>query len=111
MTNETQTDTETAKRPPGRPKGAKGKPKLPPVHRDPVHRGAHHRAADDGQDPLDNFEYRPFEQENFLSIDPDICRSIEREWGYSLLWVCYANVTAVLFPIWFQQDKGTATPR
>jgi hypothetical protein len=44
---------------------------------------------DDGQDPLENFEYRPFEQENPLAIDLDIVRGIEREWGYSLLWVCY----------------------
>jgi hypothetical protein len=55
------------------------------VHQ-PTHRG---RGSDDGQDPLQGFEYRPYEAENPLSIDPDIVRSIEREWGYSLLWVCY----------------------
>jgi hypothetical protein len=83
-----QADTETsAKRQPGRPRGAKIKP--PPVRRDPVHRGVHHRAADDGQDPLENFEYRPYEQENVLAIDPDIVRGIERDWGFSLLWVCF----------------------
>jgi hypothetical protein len=76
MSDETQ--AETTKRPPGRPKGAKTRPKPPPVRR-----------SDDGQDPLENFEYRPFEQDNPLSIDPDIVRSIEREWGYSLLWVCF----------------------
>jgi hypothetical protein len=33
-----QADTATAKRPPGRPRGSKTKPKPPPVRRDPVHR-------------------------------------------------------------------------
>ena len=84
-----QSEPATEKR--GRPKGSRDKPKPPPVRRDPVHRGAHHRAADDGQDPLDNFEYRPYEQDNPLSIDPDIVRSVERDWGFSLLWVCYEN--------------------
>src|SRR5262249_16905874 len=45
--------------------------------------------GDDGQDPLENFEYRPYEQDNPLAIDPDIVRGIEREWGYSLLWVMF----------------------
>jgi hypothetical protein len=89
--------SETAeKRSPGRPKGSKTKPKPPPVRRDPVHRGAH-RGDDDGQDPLDNFEYRPFEQENPLSIDADIVRGIEKDWGYSLLWVAY-EVNGKPFP-------------
>jgi hypothetical protein len=51
-----------------------------------VHRG---RGDDDGQDPLENFEYRPYEQHNPLAIDPDIVRGIEREWGFSLLWVMF----------------------
>jgi hypothetical protein len=88
MSDEQQAET-TEKR--GRPKGSRDKPKPPPVRRDPVHRGAHHRADDDGQDPLDGFEYRPYTQDNPLSIDPDIVRGIERDWGYSLLWVCYEN--------------------
>jgi len=84
MSDEQQadTDTETPKR--GRPRGSTSKRR---VKREPVHRGAH--PEDDGQDPLANFEYRPFEQENLLAIDPDIVRGIEREWGYSLLWVCF----------------------
>jgi hypothetical protein len=84
MSNE-QADETTAKRPPGRPKGAKTKRS---TERAPVHKGAH-SSDDDGQDPLDGFEYRPYEQDNPLSIDPDIVRGIEREWGYSLLWVCF----------------------
>ena len=68
------------KRGPGRPRKRSAK-------RQPVHKGAH--PADDGQDPLGNFEYRPFEQESVLAIDPEICHSIEKEWGYSLLWVCF----------------------
>jgi hypothetical protein len=47
------------------------------------------RGDDDGQDPLENFEYRPYEQDNPLAIDPDIVRGIEREWGFSLLWVMF----------------------
>src|SRR5215469_3840411 len=83
-----QADTETtAKRPPGRPKGSKTKRRT--VAREPIHKGAHHGRDDDGQDPLEGFEYRPYEQENPLSIDPDIVRAIEREWGYCLLWVCF----------------------
>jgi hypothetical protein len=76
MSDETQTETPTKR---GRP------PKH--VKRNPVHqgRGSH----DDGQNPLENFEYRPYEQENPLEINADIVRSIEKEWGYSLLWVCY----------------------
>src|SRR6516225_315514 len=81
MSDEQQTET-SEKRSPGRPKGSKTK------RREPVHRGAH-RDDDDGQDPLDNFEYRPYEQDNPLAIDPEIVRGIEKEWGYSLLWVCY----------------------
>jgi hypothetical protein len=73
-----QSEPATEKR--GRPKGS-GKPKPPPQRRS--HRG------DDGQDPLESFEYRPYEQDNPLSIDPDIVRGIERDWGYSLLWVCF----------------------
>jgi hypothetical protein len=84
MSDEQQADTETTKRPPGRPKGSKTKRRK--IAREPVHRG---RDSDDGQDPLVGFEYRPYEQENALAIDPDIIRSIDREWGYSLLWVCY----------------------
>jgi hypothetical protein len=77
MTDEQQAET-TEKR--GRPKGSRNKPKPPPVRREPLHIGAH-RGDDDGQDPLDNFEYRPFEQENPLAIDPEIVRGIERDWG------------------------------
>jgi hypothetical protein len=47
------------------------------------------RSGSDDPDPLQGFEYKPFEQEDALHIDPDIVRSIEKEWGYSLLWVCY----------------------
>jgi hypothetical protein len=86
----------TEKRSPGNPRGPKTKPKPPPVRRDPVHRGAH-RGDADGQDPLDNFEYRPFEQENALAIDPEIVRGIRDDWGYCLLWVCY-EVTGRPFP-------------
>jgi hypothetical protein len=69
---------ETPKR--GRPKGRKPKPP-------PVHRGPHH---DDGHgDRLENFEYTPYEATNPLSIDSDIVHGIERDWGFSLLWVCY----------------------
>src|SRR6516225_7547022 len=84
MTDEQQPDTETAKRPPGRPKGSRTKRRG--IQREPLHKGVRH---DDGQDPLEGFEYRPFEQENPLAIDPEIVRGIEREWGYSLLWVCF----------------------
>jgi hypothetical protein len=90
MSDEQQAEP-TEKRSPGRPKGAKTKPKPPP------HRGASHRGDDDGQDPLDNFEYRPFEAENPLSIDSEIVRGIERDWGYSLLWVAY-EVNGKPFP-------------
>src|SRR6516165_11666219 len=79
MTDELETET-SEKRGPGRPRKRSAK-------RQPVHKGAH--PADDGQDPLGNFEYRPFEQESVLAIDPEICHSIEKEWGYSLLWVCF----------------------
>jgi len=80
MTDE-QTNEAPAKRPPGRPR------KTPShVKRTPVHQG---RGIDDGQDPLDNFEYRPYESQDVLAIDADTVRSIEREWGYSLLWVMY----------------------
>ena len=85
MSDEQQTETTTEKRSPGRPKGSRTKRRR--TEREPVHQGAHR--PDDGQDPLDGFEYRPFEQENLLAIDPDIVRGIEREWGYSLLWVCF----------------------
>jgi hypothetical protein len=88
-TDEQQTET-TEKRGPGRPRGSSKRVKPPPVRRDSVHRGPHHHAADDGQgDILEGFEYRPYEQENVLAIDPDIVRGIERDWGYSLLWVCF----------------------
>jgi hypothetical protein len=65
----------------GRPKGstAKRRPLRKPMH----------NARDDEPDIMEGFEYRPYEQENPLSIDLDIVRSIENEWGYSLLWVCF----------------------
>jgi hypothetical protein len=84
MTDEQDTGSEVpAKRQPGRPRGST---KRRTVAREPMHRGPRH---DDGQDPLEGFEYRPHEHENPLSIDLGIVRSIEREWGYSLLWVCF----------------------
>jgi hypothetical protein len=83
MSDEQQ--AETPKR--GRPRGSTSKRvKPPPARRDSVHRGPHYN---DGQDPLENFEYRPYEQENVLAIDPEIVRGIEKEWGFSLLWVCF----------------------
>jgi hypothetical protein len=90
MSDEQQAETPT-KRPPGRPR------KAPPhVKRQPVHKGRS-SGDDDGQNPFENFEYRPFEQENSLSIDKDIVRGIEKEWGYSLLWVAY-EVNGKPFP-------------
>jgi hypothetical protein len=74
------------KRSPGRPRGSTSKRRVkpPPPQREPHH--------DDGHgDILEGFEYRPFERDNPLAIDPDIVRGIERDWGYSLLWVCYEN--------------------
>jgi hypothetical protein len=47
------------------------------------------RSGGDDPDPLENFECRPYEQDNPLAIDPEIVRGIEREWGFSLLWVCF----------------------
>src|SRR5262249_40799317 len=85
MTDEQQTET-PAKRPPGRPQGSKTKRRN--AERAPTHHGRSGR-SDDGQDSLENFEYRPYEQNNPLAIDPDIVRGIEREWGFSLLWVMY----------------------
>jgi hypothetical protein len=78
------TDEQTNEaRPPGRPRKAPSHVKRQPM-RKPMRRG-----DDDGQDPLENFEYRPYEQDNPLAIDPDIVRGIEREWGFSLLWVMF----------------------
>jgi hypothetical protein len=77
------TEAETPSRRPGRPRGSIKKRN---AERMPTHAG---RSDDDHQDPLENFEYRPFEAENPLSIDPEIVRGIEREWGYSLLWVMF----------------------
>jgi hypothetical protein len=77
MNDEQQTEA-PAKRPPGRPRKAPSHVKRQPM-----------RSGSDDPDPLQNFEYKPYEQENPLAIDPDIVRSIEKEWGYSLLWVCY----------------------
>jgi hypothetical protein len=82
MTDEQEVDSETPKR--GRPKGSTRKPKPPP------HRGPHFK--DDGQDPLDNFEYRPFEARDALAIDADTVRSIRDEYGFSLLWVCFESL-------------------
>jgi len=78
-----QSETEApAKRPPGRPR------KAPPhVKRQPVHKPM--RSGSDEPDIMEGFEYRPFQHENPLSIDPDIVRSIEREWGHSLRSVCF----------------------
>jgi hypothetical protein len=81
MTDETQAETST-KRSPGRPRKAPSHVKRQPVHK-PM------RSGGDEPDIMEGFEYKPFEQENPLSIDADIVKSIEREWGYSLLWVCY----------------------
>jgi len=72
--------TETAKRPPGRPKGAKTKPK-PPPHR-PSHDDVH-------RDRLENFEFTPYEATNPLHIDLDIVRAIERDYGFVLMWVVH----------------------
>lgn len=79
--SEQDTASETpAKRPPGRPRKTN-------ANRKPMHQGR--GSSDDGQNPLENFEYRPYEQENPLAINADIVRGIEKEWGYSLLWVCF----------------------
>ena len=77
----TDEQTNEAKRPPGRPRKAPSH-----VKRQPVHKG---RSGGDEPDIMEAFEYRPYEQENPLSIDKDIVRGIEKEWGYSLLWVCF----------------------
>jgi hypothetical protein len=74
--------TETPKR---------GRPRKRTVKREPIHRGPH-GGDDDAQDPLDNFEYSPFEARDALAIDPDIVRGIRDEWGYSLLWVCFESL-------------------
>src|SRR5215472_94563 len=84
MTDEQQAETGSPKRGRGRPRGS-GRARRN-AERAPVHRP--HSGRDD-PDVLEGFEYRPFEQENPLAIDPDIVRGIEREWGYSLLWVCF----------------------
>jgi hypothetical protein len=76
-----QPEATPAKRGPGRPK--KSNAKRQPQH-EPVHRG-----RDDEPDVLENFEYRPFEAQDALAIDMDTVLSIEREWGYSLLWVMF----------------------
>jgi len=87
MTDELETETPTKR---GRPRGSTSKRvKPPPVRRDSVHRGPHY---DDGQDPLDNFEYRPFEARDALAIDADTVRSIRDEYGFSLLWVCFESL-------------------
>jgi hypothetical protein len=80
VSDEQQTEA-PAKRPPGRPRKAPSH-----VKRQPLHKG---RSDSDEPDIMEAFEYRPYEQENPLSIDPDIVRGIEKDWGYSLLWVCY----------------------
>jgi hypothetical protein len=78
MTDETQAETPT-KRGPGRPRKAPSH-----VKRQPMRGG-----DDDHQDPLENFEYRAWEHQDALAIDPDTVRNIEREWGFSLLWVMF----------------------
>jgi hypothetical protein len=82
MTDEQQPET-TTKRGPGRPKKSNAKRQ---PQRQPVHQG---RNGDDESDVLQNFEYRPFEAQDALAIDFDTVLSIEREWGYSLLWVMF----------------------
>jgi hypothetical protein len=83
MSDEQQAET-AGKRSPRRPRGSRtSKRHIKP----PPHRGSHSGS----DDVLEGFEYKPFEQENPLSIDADIVRGIERDWGYSLLWVCFEN--------------------
>jgi len=91
MTDEQQTEA-PAKRPPGRPRARKSR-----AERQTTHHGRSARSGGDDDDVLQNFEYRPYEQDNPLAIDPDIVRSIQNEWGYSLLWVMY-EVHGAPFP-------------
>jgi hypothetical protein len=90
MTDEQQPETTTAKRPPGRPKGSikRRNANRAPMH-EPVHQG---RTGGDEPDMMENFEYKPFEAQDALAIDFDTVLSIEREWGYSLLWVMFECV-------------------
>jgi hypothetical protein len=86
MTDEQTSSEAPATKRPGRPRGTTKKRN---AVREPVHQG---RGHDDGQDPLENFEYRPFEAQDVLAIDHDTVRSIRDEWGFSLLWVMYETM-------------------
>jgi hypothetical protein len=87
MSDEPAQATET-KRSPGRPKGAKTKPRK--IEREPLRQPLHepmHGRADDER--LENYEFTPYEAHDALHIDIDTVRMIRDEYGYSLMWIVH----------------------
>jgi len=75
-----QADTKTSKRPPGRPKGSKGKRRN--ADRDPIH-----KPMRENNDRAEMYEFIPYEAHDKFYIDRDIVKSAERDWGIALMWV------------------------
>jgi hypothetical protein len=78
-----------AKAKPGRPKKKRPdktnvdrEPLRPPL-REPLHGGD----PDNDIDPVSGFEFTPYEAKSSQHIDHEIIQAIERDYGYSLLWV------------------------
>ena len=79
-----------AKRPIGRPKkvNVDRAPLREPLHeplREPLHGGD----PDNDIDPIAGFEFKPYEAKSSQHIDREIIEAIERDYGYSLLWVTF----------------------
>jgi hypothetical protein len=74
----------TEKRSPGRPKGAKTKPKPPPVRREPLHRGAHRGLQSDTA--LVDYVYNPDLPSSPFDIDPTIIAGIWRDYEFAVEW-------------------------
>jgi hypothetical protein len=67
-----------------------------PLHeplREPLHGGD----PDHDVDPIAGFEFKPYEAKSSQHIDREIIDAIERDYGYSLLWVTY-EVAGKPFP-------------
>jgi hypothetical protein len=73
MSDEQQ--AETAKRPPGRPRGAKTKPKPPPPRR-----------HGDDPDRMERYEFRPYEARDKFYISKEQTDAIARDWEQALEW-------------------------
>jgi hypothetical protein len=98
-TSEAQPIKAKAKRRAGRPKKKINVDRAPlrePLHeplREPLHGGD----PDNDIDPIAGFEFKPYEAKSSQHIDREIIQAIERDYGYSLLWVTY-EVAGKPFP-------------